>query len=312
MASQNRAIVDKLLSNVSSAYMPQGLVGDKLLPFIGVKQSSGLLGKYGTRHLAIENSVKVGKSKYRQVEPIVRTSTSYLIRGHGLEGIVTKDDYRNVESPFKAEQDETMGLTNMIMLEKEKILADALTSTSVLTQNATLSGTDQWSDYSNSRPMEKVSDCRMTIADKIGILPNKIVCDMKVAEKLRYHPQLLDALGFKYARPGGLSDSELASAFNVDQFIVAQGRYESANEGASSSMAPIWGKDMVIMYSPNSAQPYQASLGYRLGFEGQDQRKVYKYAINNPPESTGILVEDEYQHLVSDVNCGYLLKAVIA
>ena len=312
MASQNRAIVDKLLSNVSSCLKPEGLVHDEILPFIGVKQSSGLLAKYGTRHMAIENSVKVGKGKYRQVEPIVRTTASYQVRGHGLEGIVTKDDYRNVEAPFKAEQDEVMGLSNLIMLEKEKILADALTSTSILTNNATLTGTDQWSDYTNSSPMTLVSDKRMVIANKIGALPNKIVCDMLVAEKLRYHPQLLDALGFKYARPGGLSDAELASAFNVDQFIVAKGRYESAAEGASSSMAAIWGKHMVILYAPKSAAPYQSSLGYRIGFEGQDQRKVYKYAINNPPESTGILVEDEYQFLVSNVDCGYLLKDVIA
>lgn len=313
MSSQNRAIVDKLLSNVSSIYKAEGLVGDKILPFIGVKQSSGSLGKYGTRHLAIENSVKIGEGKYRRVSPIVRESTSYMIRGHGLEGLVTKDDYRNVELPFKAEQDETMGLTSLIMVEKEKILADVLTNTSYLTNNATLSGTDQFSDYSNSSPVTVISDKKMVVTNKTGMRVNKIVCDILVAEKLRFHPQVLDSLGFKFARPGGLKDEELASAFGVDEFIVASGRYESAVEGqASSGLTPIWGKHMVLCYAPKSAQPYQASLGYRLGFEGQDERKVYKYAINNPPESTGILVEDEYQHLISDANCGYLLKDVIA
>ena len=312
MASQNRAIVDKLLSNVSSMYKAEGLIADEILPFIGVKQSSGLLGKYGTRHLAIENSVKVGKGKYRQVEPIVRTTTSYNVRGHGLEGIVTKDDYRNVEAPFKAEQDETMGLTSLIQMEKEKIVADSLTSTSILTQNQTLSGTGQFSDYNNSVPVTLISDKKIIIANKIGLMPNKIVCDVVVAEKLRYHPQVLDALGYKYQRAGGLSDAELASAFGVEKFVIASGRYESAAEGAASALLPVWGKHLILMYTPKSAAPYQASLGYRVGFEGQDQRKVYKYAINNPPESTGILVEDEYQYLISDVNCGYLLKDVVA
>jgi hypothetical protein len=78
---------------------------------IGVNQSSGLLGKYGTSHLRIENSRKAGRGAYRRVEAITRSTTQFLIEGHGLEGMVTKEDYKNVLDPFNAERDETMGLT---------------------------------------------------------------------------------------------------------------------------------------------------------------------------------------------------------
>jgi hypothetical protein len=42
------------------------------------------------------------------VEAITRSTDSFSIEGHGLEGMVSADDYRNVQLPFKAEEDETL------------------------------------------------------------------------------------------------------------------------------------------------------------------------------------------------------------
>ncbi len=97
--SQLKAQVDKLLTDVSSAYIPDGFICEQILPTVQSKQYSGLLGKYGTSHLRIENSLKGGRGKYRRVEAITRSTSNYVITGHGLEGFVSKEDYANVEDP---------------------------------------------------------------------------------------------------------------------------------------------------------------------------------------------------------------------
>jgi hypothetical protein len=310
--SQVRAIVDKLLTNASSAYIPEGYISELLLPFIGVKQTTGKLAKYGKQHLRIENSVKGGKGRYRQVESIVRTTTSYEIEGHGLQGLVTEEDYRNVEAPFDAERDEVMGISTMLWLEKEKVLADALANTAVLTQNTTLAGADQYSDYNNSTPIEDFAVARAAVRDGCGVAPNVAFMDWGVKNMLKFHPQLLDALGFKQARPGGLTDDELAKALDVQKVLIAQPKYNSAKEGQTDSLANIWGKHMWFAVCPDSAQPYQVSLGYRLGYAGKQPRQVRKWAENNPPESTSVLVTDDYDFLLSDVAAAYLIKDAIA
>lgn len=310
--SQLRAIVDKLLTGVSSAYVPKGFICEEVLPTVQSKQYSGLLGKYGTSHLRIENSVKGGRGKYRQVETRVYSTTSYLIEGHGLEGFVSKEDYANVEEPFDAERDETLGISTILWLEKEKALADTLNSTSIMTQNTTLSGSSQFNDYANSDVLGVTTTAQNSILNTVGVLPNLAIMDVAVWKVLRYHPQLLDALGFKWNRPGGMSQDEMAKALGVDKVLFGSARYESAKEGQASSLQSVWGKSLIFAVSPDKAEIMQKSVGYLVRPTGVQPRKVYKETNFNPPGSTKVLVEDEYDMLISDVGCGYLIASAIA
>lgn len=310
--SQMKGIVDPLLTNVSSMYVPKGCKAEEILPGLKFSQYSGLLGGYGKNHLRIESTVVGGKGKYRQVESIARTTQAFLIEGHGLSGMVTDADYKNVKDPFDAEKDETMGISTILMLEKEKALADSLGSTSILTQNTTLSGTSQFNDYTNSDPVSKIRTAKAAVRTGCGEAPNAVILEYDVAEVLRYHPQLLDMLGFKFARPGGLNDQELASVFGVKKVIVPDCKYNSAKEGQTAVLASVWGKNIVFAVIPDSAQKYQISLGYDIRLEGGSPRQVFKQSLFNPPGSTEILVEDKYDMLLADVTAAYLIKDAIA
>jgi len=310
--SQITAIADKLLENVSNIYLPQGLVADLIFPEIKSKQKTGKLGAYGTNHLRIEHSFVAGRASFRRVEAIVRSSSSYSIESHGLEGLVTEDDYDNVELPFDAEKDETIGLTSLIQMAKEQAVADVLTSTSILTQNTTLSGTSQWNDYAASDPIDDINVAREAIYDGCGFAPNVAIMPWQVANKLAYSPQVLDALGFAANRAGQLSPAELAKFMGVDKLLIPQVKKEGAKEGQTSSFADVWGNDVVMAYIPAQAAKYQKSLGYKLVLSSRPARRVTKYQPGNPPNSTAILVDDSYDFLIASVGCGYLIKSAIA
>lgn len=310
--TQMKGIIDPLLSNVSSAYVPKECIADVLFPAIKFAQYTGKLGGYGKNHLRIENTVVGGKGKYRQVESIVRTTSSFEIEGHGLSGLVTKQDYKNVIDPFDAEKDETMGLSTILLLEKEKGLADSLSDTAVMTQNQTLSGGSQFSDYTNSDPVSIFNTAMKAVRDGCGAVANVAILEYNVARVLRYHPQLLDVLGYKYAKPGGLGDQELAQALGVEKVFIPNAMYNSAKEGQTAVLAPVWGKHIIVAAIPAAAQKYQISLGYNIRLDGGSPRQVYKQPLFNPPGATEILVEDEYDMLLSDVTAGYLIKAAIA
>lgn len=310
--SQNTAIQDQLLTKASSMYVPTGYISEDLFPEIKVKETTGKLAKYGNSHIRIETSYIGGRGAYRRVEPITRSNVGYEIEGHGLEGMVTKNDYRNVSLPYKAEEDETMGLVSTLWTEKEYILATTLANTATITQNTTLSGTSQLSDYTNSDPIAVFSAARAAVVDGCGFAPDTVWMDWKVKNILKFHPQLMDFLGFKFDRPGGLTDEELAKALDVKKVIIAEAAYNSAKEGQADVLARIWGKHLWFGVLPDTAQVRQVSAGYLIGYEGDTPRKVYKYNFNNPPEAKGILVEDEYDFLISNVGAIYLVKDAIA
>lgn len=310
--SQMKAQVDKLLTDVSSAYIPQDYISEMILPTVQCAQYTGLLGKHGTAHLRIENTVKGGRGKYRRVETRQYTTQSFFIEGHGLEGMVTKEDYKNVEAPFDAERDEAIGLSTILWLEKEKALSDTLGDTAIITQNTTLSGTSQFNDYNNSSPIEVFRDARAAVKAGCGAKADTAIMSWDVQETLRFHPALLDSLGYKYDRPGGLTDEELARALLVKRVLVGDAMYESAAEGQTSALLPVWAKNIIFAVCPDKAAIMQISLGYMMRLTGSSPRKTYKEANFNPPGSTKLLVEDEYDMLISNAGAAYLIKNAIA
>ena len=118
--AQIKAQIDKYLTMASEGFQPQGFVADDILPEVKVAQNSGKLAGYGNNHIRIVNTVYGGRGKAPRYESITRSSESYYVESHGLEGMVTKEDYRNVDKPYDAEKDETMGLVTMLKVSREK------------------------------------------------------------------------------------------------------------------------------------------------------------------------------------------------
>ncbi|MCK5608282.1 hypothetical protein KAR91_40750 [Candidatus Pacearchaeota archaeon] len=312
MAAQQKAIVDKLLTNASSMFRPEGYVSEMVLPIVNSVQKTGLLAKYGNDHIRVENSIIGGDGKYRRAETITRDSESYNIAGYGLEGIVTEDDYSNVEKPYDAEKDEVLGLTTTIMTGKEKGLADTLGDTSILTQNVTLAGTQQFNDYANSDPIDRFNTARSAVKAGCGIAPDAAIMSWEVFQQLKFHPGILDALGYKDNRPGGLKGSELASVMEVKRILIAEASYNAAIKGQDDDLQPIWGKNIIFGKIPTVAQKRQTSLGYYFKLAGRGARRVTKWAVNNPPNSKSILVDDHYDMRITNASAGYLIKNAIA
>lgn len=312
--AQLKALVDKLLTNVSNGPFPgdEDFIAERCFPELPVVQMSGLLGKYGTNFLRIEHDMMGGRGEARRVESITRSTATYLLEKHGLSGLVTPDDMANVEAPYDAEKDEVLGLTTLIRLSKEKALADTLTSSTVMTQYSALTGSAQFSDYANSDPLSKAKNAAATVYTATGKIVNTLITSWPVINTLQYHPAILESLGYKENRPGILTWDEIAKAFNVKRILVGASVYESAKEGQTSSLAALWGKHMVLAHIPEKAMPYQKSLGYYVKKAGEATRAVYKSPVNNPPGSKEIIVQDYYQFLIADALCGYLYKDVIA
>ncbi len=309
--SQMKALVDKLLTNVSQAYIPEGFVSEMVLPQLKVKQSSGKIGKYGNQHLRIISALMGGKGKAKRVEIRQYSSDAYFIEPHGLEDVITSEEYDNVEEPFEIESDTTMQLTTLLWMSKEKALADTLTSTSILTQNTTLSGTARWNDYTNSDPIGDIRTGKKTVRANSGAKVDLILMDENVADVLRYHPKILRNLGFADNRAGQLTDQDLAKAFGVKRFMVADVIYNSAKEGQADSLTPLWGTDVVLAAAPEKATKLQKSLGYYVTKSSEGPRKVYKQPVQNPPDAKSVIVKDSYDMVLTDVKCGYLIKTAI-
>lgn len=311
MSTQVRAIVDKLLTNVSNQLIPEGYISELILAPLNVVQSTGLIAGYTNDMLRIIDTRVGGKGMYPMVDTVVRTSQGYILQDHALKEILTEDDFDNVEKPYDAENDAVVALTTHLWLEKEKGLADTMAG-GTITQGVTLAGVNQWSALSTSDPIGDLIAGRKGVRSGCGKKPNMAFMDEDVADVLRFHPQLLDSLGFKESRPGGLDDKELSKALKVKEVFVGEAVYNNSNQPAADVITPVWGTDFWYAHSPRVAAKRQQSLGYRIQRAGQKPRQVFKSFPDEPVNSRKIIVKDKYQQLIANEKCAYRITDAIA
>lgn len=311
MTTQLSAQVDKQLSQISNKVTPVGFISELILPTLQVRQSSGLVGKYGKNNLRIVSSITGGRNKYQMLDTRAYSTETYNIETYGLADMVTKEDKANVEDPFDAMIDATDDLTWNLLLNKEKGLADVLGDTGVITQNTTPSGTSQYSDYTNSTPLEDFNTARAAVYSSVGQAPDTCIMSWEVFNILRFHPAMLDALGFKESRPGGLRQDELASALDVRRVLIGQAVYNNSVEGQADNIAPVWDKNIIFCVAPQQGARRQVTLGYRFQQFGPS-RVVQRREVFNPRGATEITVDDSYDQLLTEVNAAYLIKDAVA
>lgn len=310
--TQNRAIIDKLLTNVSNKYVPQNYISERILPTINVIQTSGKLAGYNNDHLRVGSYLHSGSGKYAEVKIDNRNQQGYSLEKHALSTIVSEEDFANVEQPYEAESDATEHVTSLLWTEKELGLSTTLGDDSIYSASnkVTLSGTDQYNDLSGSTPLEDSIVARQAIAAATGTRPNIAITSREVFEYMRINPSILGSLGYKDNRPGGLEMAELARALGVDEIVIGEAMYNNAVEGQADNFAPIWGKNVIYAVAPKTAAKNQISLGYRI--QKTNPRRVFKNALDNPPGSKEILIDDWYQQLIANIDAAYLIKDAIA
>jgi len=311
---QSRAIVDQLLTDVSNKITSNGFIADEILPTKEVDMMTGKIGRYGGEHLRIQTTISAGENGFPTIESITYNTDTYAIEAHGLKDYVFPQDYANVQKPFDAEKDKTATLTSALKRGREKSIADQLTNASVITQNATLSGNAQYDkrSHADSKPIENFATARETVYAAVGMPPNTAVMSWKVWNHLRFHAQMLDALGYKDNRPGGLSLEELAKAMEVEKILVGMAVYNTAKKGQTDSYAPIWGNDILFYVRPQTAGIEQMSLGYKLTLRGKAPFQAYKYNHDEPAGSKKIVVENYYDDVLQRTSAAYLIKNAVA
>jgi len=311
--TRTRARVDKLQVGVSRRRNVEGCIADRVLTKVTVKQTTGLLGKYGKDNLRIEHDIVGGDTPYPRIRATPKSSDRYVVVKHGLSGVVTEEDYANEEQPFDARADMTNDLTDKIKLGREYALSSVLTDTSTITNNVTLSGTDQYDDYANSDPLGDWAVARKSVYDnggKIVEMPGGFaICPWQVYNVLKFHPDLLDTIKYVKNAKKGLDFEEMAGVMGVDRLLVPWCQYNSAKEGQTDVITSVWGNNIVFGYAPERGSKKIETLGFDV--KQRDETRVFVNPVGNPPNADEIMVDISYDDLITEVGCAYLIKDAI-
>lgn len=234
--------VDAVLSNISVQYANEAYIGIELLPPVQVDKLSGDYFIYDRRNrMAYPDDQMNQRSRANEISES-RSLDNYSCRPYGLQDYVDLDTLDNQDAPLDEMVDATEATAEGIAFRREKRIAGILTNASLYTSTNKLTlvtGSTSWKNGQGD-PLTTMQTARSSLWSGRG--PSKIIAaaDIDTWSALSAHPRMLDLFKYGGTRPGLMTPDMFASFFRVDEFLIAEARQDTANEGQAPAYGRIW------------------------------------------------------------------------
>lgn len=297
--------IDPLLTNISVAYKNADYIAEQILPVIPTKKVTGKYYVYDKSSLRPVKSLRGMGAPAREVGYGVSISTPFVCKDHALKELVPDELKDQAETPMNPEVDAAENVTEKLLVEKEKALADYMSSESNLTNYTTLSGTSQWSDFENSDPINDIETGVESVRSKILRPANTLVLGQQTWNKLKHHPDLIERI--KYSGFGKMSLKALADLLDLDNVIVGSAGYVSTREGQTETLSYLWGKYAWLLYVTRRPGVKEVSFGYHFNY-----KKTADKWYDTDREGVFVRVHDFYTREIVTVSAAYFIKNAVA
>jgi hypothetical protein len=301
---------DSRLTSIVLAYKNAAMIADAVLPITPVPTPEFRWTQYDlSAPFRIPETLVGRKSRTNAVETNATEAVSNT-EDYGLEYPVPQRDIDRQTDTFRPVEVATEWLAQLMALSREKRVADMVFNAALYptANKETLSGTAQFSDFTNSDPLAKL----LTVMDGLIMRPNKIVMGNAVWSILRRHPKLVKAFHGNEGGDGLISRQFLADLLEVQEIQVGQGWCNLANVGQAPNIQRIWGKHILLIYSDKLAGP---QTGLTFGMTGQfGQAFAGRIADPHMGLRGGVVVKTgwEIKELVMAPWLGYFIQNAVA
>lgn len=313
MSAKTPFPLDTRLTAIAIAFRNPALslIADLVLPrFTNIEGPSF---KYMKRALAEHYTIpdtRVGrKSEPNRVE-FTMAELPASVDDYGLDDIVPVYDKNTAPPGYDPESQATEGLTDLILLDREVRAAGLVFNAAnyLAANKVTLSGTSQWSDYTNSDPIADT----MAALDGPVVRPNTLVYGQASWSKLARHPKVVKAVNGNAGDSGIARRAQVAELFEVDQVLVGMGYQNTAKPGQTATLARCWGKHMAALHINPMAT---TTNGLSFGMTAQWGTRI---AGVLPEPSAGlrgsqrVRVGESVVELILANECGYFIENAVA
>lgn len=321
MPKMENVRVRPTLTNLSLAYANQEFIADRIFPIVPRDTDTGEFFGSGMEMFTREQDIRGLKDRANAVDHDYRKFTYAAIEHSLLEEIPVKiiDQAKKsgVAAVMRIEQDAANIVTQKLALGREIDFATQLrAATSYATgSSTTLTGTAQFSDYTNSDPIAAIDGYREIVRSKVGVGPNLGVIPRPIFRKLRSHPKAKAEAGQKDGK--SLTEDQLADLLELDRILVPSAVFNSAPGDVSDTFASsdVWGKDMMLLRVSERSGLNQLSFGYlfRVRYE-TNQRMLAEFRTWDEEDRRLRVVEGNYteDRKIALPEAGFLVKNAVA
>jgi len=241
----------------------RGLIATRVFPVVEVAKASGTFGTIPVEQLLKKHAtIRAPGSDYARGKWEFTPATFACIE-NGWEEPIDDREATMYRDFFDAELVAAQRAMIQILLNAEARVAAAVFNATTWTGSAlTTAISNEWDDATNAVPVTDVRKAKQKVFAASGLWPNAVIMNRKVFQNCLATDQvtgLIKYQGFQDVRAGLITPQALAQAFDVDFVLVAGAPYDSALEGQSASISPVWSDEYVMVArvatTPDPAEP---------------------------------------------------------
>ncbi|MCK4786214.1 MAG: hypothetical protein KAV87_20825 [Desulfobacteraceae bacterium] len=243
--------IEPELTAIAIGYRNKRLIADEVLPRVPVGKQEFKYLKYDLAEGFTIPDTKVGRKGQPNEIEFSATDVTDSTEDFGLEDPIPQADIDNAPSNYNPKGRSVESLTDLILLDREKRASDLVfNAANYATANKeTLAGTDQFSDFTNSDPIGKITDS----LDACIMRPTIGVMGRAAFSILARHPEILKAVHGNSGDSGIARLRDIAELFELEDIYVGEAYLNTAKKGQAYSLARVWGKHMSFMYRDKNA-----------------------------------------------------------
>jgi hypothetical protein len=298
------------LTAVAIAYRNRKLIADQVLPRAQVGKQEFKYLKHTLADGFTVPDTKVGrKGRPNEVDFSASEVTDSTV-DYGLDDPVPQADIDNAPPNYNPLGRATEGLTDLILLDREKRAADLVfaAATYPSANKTALTGTDQWSDYANSDPVEDIS-----VALDVPVMrPTIGIVGQAVWSSLKRHPKILKAIYGSLMDAGIATRKAVADLFELEEILVGEAWLNGAKKGQTVSLGRVWGKHASFIYRDSLAS---ADRGTTFGLTAQFGGRIAGATADSNIGLRGgqrVRVGESVKEVISASDLGYFIADAVA
>jgi hypothetical protein len=239
---------------VAIAYKNTALIADEVLPLTPVGNREFVYLRHTKEDAFTVPDTRVGRRGTPNQISFSAAELTTQTEDFALEDPIPGDDIESAKASGIPGLMDPVGksveyLTNLLELDKEIRVANLIfnAATYPVTNRVLLSGTSQFSDFTNSNPLNAM----LGYLDIPLMRPNMMTLGQDVWRVLRQHPRIVEAVkgtGAGVNAQGTIARQQLAELLEIDQVLVGQGWVNTARRGVAATYARVWGKNISFQY----------------------------------------------------------------
>lgn len=303
---------DRPLSNLSIAFRPDNFIADKMAPIVKVDKQSDLYTIWDKAEGMMVRDTNRAPGTTVKRRHLSTTSAQYYCNGHAWGTDIPLEILANADNKTELiQQSNKSVLTDMHRAWEDRVKT-MVTNTSNVGSSNTLSGANQWTDQTDSTPLQNIEDGMNSVFSTTGYEANKVLFGRAAWRAFRTHPEVLDRLFDHGSGNKQASIEQVKDLLEVDEVIVGNAIKNTADEGVSGSYSQIWGGNVLIYFAPKVASLLTPSYLYSFrwrpkGFPAPFATK--RGILNRVGEPNVMVIESFYYQTEKVINSemGFLI-----